>query len=454
MKVALYARVSTEQQIENYSIPLQIERIKGYCISRGWNQIEEYIDAGYTGSNINRPALAKLQQDIKSGLIDVAIVYRLDRLSRSQRDTLFLIEDVFLPNNVEFISISETIDTSTPFGRAMVGVLSVFAQLERETITERLRSGRYKMVKEEGLWSGGADASPYGYTRLDRGVLVVNEEERKHIIRIFEEYVKLKSYIKVQDKLLEEGFPLLRPQRIVNLLKNRLYIGEVSFAGQWFPGTHEPIISKELFEEAQRIKEKYKGINFGKIKNNSLRQKVVCGCCGENYVSYGHTDKLADGSKVRYYYMICRRRKMPRYYPSKCFNKTWKREDLESWLFDKILGLNNKKNLKVRKNKKIDFQKDFLEIDKKIKKVLDLYVDGVIDKTRLDEKINELNKQKNELIKQRENRSNRDELIAKLFENQLPDLRHSSVEERTYIIDLLVKDIIITENTAEVNWNF
>ncbi len=226
-------KVSTEQQIENYSIPLQKERIKAFCTSKGWDEITEYVDAGYSGSNLNRPALEQLQKDIKSKKINAVIVYRLDRLSRSQRDTLYLIEEMFLPNNVEFISISETIDTSTPFGRAMIGVMSVFAQLERETITERLRSGRLKMVRDQGLWAGGSDASPYGYTRLKRGELIVNEEERKHIVKIFEEYVTLKSYIKVQKKLEQEGFPPLRHARITSLLKNRLYIGEVSFAGEW-----------------------------------------------------------------------------------------------------------------------------------------------------------------------------------------------------------------------------
>ena len=95
MKVALYARVSTEQQIENYSIPLQKECIKAFCTSKGWDEITEYVDAGYSGSNLNRPALEQLQKDIKSKKINAVIVYRLDRLSRSQRDTLYLIEEVF-----------------------------------------------------------------------------------------------------------------------------------------------------------------------------------------------------------------------------------------------------------------------------------------------------------------------------------------------------------------------
>ena len=308
MKVALYARVSTEQQIENYSIPLQKERMKAFCLSKGWDDITEYVDGGYSGSNLNRPALQQLQKDIADKKINAVIVYRLDRLSRSQRDTLYLIEEMFLPNNVEFISISETIDTSTPFGRAMIGVMSVFAQLERETITERLRSGRLKMVKDEGLWAGGAESCPYGFTRLKRGKLVINEDERAHIVRIFEEYVILKSYIKVQKKLEKEGFKPLAEWRIIPLLKNRVYIGEVSFGGEWYKGAHEPIISTELFNQAQKVNEHLKYKNYGKIKNNVFRQKVVCGLCGETYRSYSQKDLK---TQTRYFYMVCCRRKMP-----------------------------------------------------------------------------------------------------------------------------------------------
>lgn len=403
MKVAIYARVSTEQQIENYSISLQKERMRAFCSSKGWNDITEYVDGGYSGSNLNRPALRRLEKDIRAKKVDAVVVYRLDRLSRSQRDTLYLIEEMFLPNGVEFISISETIDTSNAFGRAMIGVMSVFAQLERETITERLRSGRLKMVKDEGLWAGGADASPYGYTRLPRGELVINEKERDHIVRIFEEYVLLKSYIKVQKKLKREGFPELRPQRITALLKNRLYIGEVSFAGEWFKGAHEPIISPELFNEAQRVNEHFKGYNFGKIKNNVFRQKVVCGCCGENYVVYGANSKLANGDKVTYYYMICRRRKMPRYYDSKCHNRTIKRSDLEDEVFARI------QNLEKSSMKKL-------------------------------------------LIESEKSKTERS-MLQKYIKNGIPNLWECNLDTQTAIVDLFIDKIIVQEDGIQVIWS-
>ena len=451
MKVALYARVSTEQQIENYSIPLQKERIRAFCASKGWTDITEYVDAGYSGSNLKRPALQQLQNDIENKKINAVIVYRLDRLSRSQRDTLYLIEDKFLPNHVEFISISETIDTSTPFGRAMIGVMSVFAQLERETITERLRSGRFKMVKDEGRWAGGADSSPYGYTRLPRGELIINPEERDHIVRIFEEYVLLKSYIKVQNKLTLEGFPELRPQRITALLKNRLYIGEVSFSGEWFKGAHEPIISPELFNEAQQVNEYFKGYNYGKIKNNVFRNKVICGCCGETYRSYTAKDKKTNET---YYYMVCRRRKMPSYYDSKCLNRNIRRKDLEEEIFNRIKNLETSGEIKFTKRKEpIDYTKKIEDINDKINKLLDLYIDNQLPKDTLDAKLAEFNAKKESFLNQAEEREYETNLMQEFINNGIPDLSQCDIDTQTAIVDLFVNQIIVKEDSLQVIWN-
>ena len=139
-RAAIYIRVSTlEQAQEGYSIGAQKERLLAYCKAHGWGVADFYIDGGYSGSNLNRPGIQKLIAEVAS--FDLVLVLKLDRLSRSQRDTLHLIEDIFLPNNVDFISMSESFDTSTPFGRAMIGILSVFAQLEREQIKERLSWG-------------------------------------------------------------------------------------------------------------------------------------------------------------------------------------------------------------------------------------------------------------------------------------------------------------------------
>lgn len=451
MKVALYARVSTEQQIENYSIPLQKERIKAFCAAKGWTEITEYVDGGYSGSNLNRPALEQLQKDIKDKKINAVIVYRLDRLSRSQRDTLYLIEEMFLPNNVEFISISETIDTSTPFGRAMIGVMSVFAQLERETITERLRSGRLKMVKDEGLWAGGPDSCPYGFTRLKRGKLVINEDERAHIVRIFEEYVTLKSYIKVQKKLEKEGFKPLAEWRIIPLLKNRVYLGEVSFGGEWYQGAHEAIISEDLFNAAQKVNEHFKGYNFGKIKNNVFRQKVICGCCGETYRSYSKKDKKTG---ITYYYMVCRRRKTPARYDSKCFNRNIKRADLEHEIFNRIKNLETSGEIQLtKKAEPIDYEQKVKEIDDKINKLLDLYIDERLPKATLDAKLADFNAQKEKLLSKSKETEYEVSMMEELLKKGIPNLFECDLDTQTAIIDLFVDKIIVKEDGLQVIWN-
>lgn len=152
---ALYIRVSTEAQAEEgYSIQAQTERLEAYCKAMGWDNYRCYTDGGYSGSNLDRPEMTRLIADARGGQVATVVVFKLDRLSRSQKDTLYLIEDVFLPHGVDFISLNESIDTSTPYGRAMIGILSAFAQLERENIYLRTRMGMVERVRQ-GYWMGG-----------------------------------------------------------------------------------------------------------------------------------------------------------------------------------------------------------------------------------------------------------------------------------------------------------
>ena len=450
MKVALYARVSTEKQIENYSIPVQQERIYALCKSKGWTDVVEYIDGGYSGSNLNRPALIKLQEDIEQGLINAVVVYRLDRLSRSQRDTIYLIEDKFLPHNVEFISISETIDTSTPFGRAMIGIMSVFAQLERETITERLKSGRLKMVKDEGLWAGGAATTPYGYTRLERGQLVVNENERHHVRRIFEEYVSLKSYIKVQQKLEKEGFKPIPKHRILTLLKNRLYLGEVSFAGEWHKGSHEALITEDLFNAVQTVFEQSTRKNFGKIKNNVFRRKIICGECGETYLSYMNREKKS-GNK--YYYMICKNRKVAPEGGCKCTNRNLRRTTLEKEIFTRIMNLEAGDYQAPPQTKKPeDIQPQLEKLDNKISKLIDLYLESGLSKEHYETKLADYNKQKEELLSKSKESNYEQTAMEQMIQDSIPNLFECDLETQTSIIDLFIDHIIVHPTDLEIIW--
>ena len=201
-RAAIYIRVSTQEQAqEGYSVGEQKERLIAYCKAQAWVIANIYVDGGYSGANLNRPGIQKLMKETDN--FDVVLVYKLDRLSRSQRDTLYLIEEIFLPNKVDFVSMQESFDTSSPFGKAMIGLLAVFAQLEREQIKERTRMG--KMARAKAGLHHGAGYIPIGYEYKD-GKLIINPYEAEQVKKIYEWYLEGASYKVITDRLHEKGY--------------------------------------------------------------------------------------------------------------------------------------------------------------------------------------------------------------------------------------------------------
>lgn len=434
MRAALYLRVSTQEQVENYSIESQRERLEAYCKSKGWAICEIYIDGGYSGSNMERPALQQMINDLNN--IDAVVVYRLDRLSRSQRDTLTLIEDHFLKNNVDFVSITETLDTSTPFGKAMIGILSVFAQLERETIAERMRMGHIKRA-EEGLRGMGGDYDPAGYTRSE-GKLILNKEESEHIKLAFNLYEQYHSITKFQKALKKMGLEVWRFRRYRDILSNKLYCGYIKFADKYYIGQHEPIISEEQFERVQILLNRHRGHNAYKAKQSLFSGLIVCGCCGESYVSY-HTKNSKTNSVYRYY--MCRARRFPSEYPTKCDNKTWRVEGIEELIINELKLLSISKEINNRSEKEIDYNKLIKKIDEKIDKILGLYVEGTIGKEALDRQVKNLNDEKEQLIdlKLQNDRQKGIVITKKSLDQYVIDLSKVDFDAKQAIIQKLIK---------------
>lgn len=280
---ALYIRVSTEAQAaEGYSIDAQTERLIAYCTAMGWSHYETYVDGGFSGSNLQRPQIQKLIKDAESGKVKSVIVFKLDRLSRSQKDTLYLIEDVFMPNQVDFISLNESIDTSTPYGRAMIGILSAFAQLERENIFLRTRMGMLERVKQ-GYWPGGGGV-PFGYN-YDRnlGILIPNEDAQT-VRKIYQLYIKGYSAQKLADM-----FNLKSDKTVTDMLTRRSNLGYVSYNGVDYPGRHEAIVSEELFELAMKKMQERSAARVTPKSAHLLTGLIYCGCCGARlrYIKWG-----------------------------------------------------------------------------------------------------------------------------------------------------------------------
>ncbi len=217
---------------------------------------------------------------------------------------------------------------------------------------------------------------------------------------------------------------------------------------------HEPIISVDLFNAAQKVNEHFKGYNYGKIKNNVFRQKVICGCCGETYRSYAKTEQLANGSKNTYYYMVCRRRKMPRYYDSKCHNRNIRRADIEAEVFTRIKNLETSSEIQfTKKSKPIDYTKKIEAINDKINKLLDLYMDDRLPQATLDAKLEDLNRQKEKLSTKSQETEYETTIMEEFIKNGIPNLFECDLETQTAIVDLFVDKIIVKEDGLQVIWN-
>lgn len=286
--VACYLRVSTENQRENYSIPAQRERLLSYCKARDYAVSDLFIDNGFSGGNVNRPALTRMLRAVEAGACGAVLVYKLDRLSRSQKDTLTLIEDHFLANGVDFISVCENFDTTTPFGRAMIGMLSVFAQLEKEQITERFTMGRIGRCRA-GFFHGGANA-PKGY-RYAQGMLLPDPAEAEAVRLCFARFLAGHTLPELSRELSDRyGSAWNTPEKLRRCLQNSVYCGQVKFAGTQATGKHPPLISEADFLAAQRrlleIHERHARSCPDKAPfraGSLLSGLLICGRCGARY---------------------------------------------------------------------------------------------------------------------------------------------------------------------------
>lgn len=273
---ALYIRVSTDFQFEEgYSVEAQQKKLEQWCQLKDIKKYEFYIDGGWSGSNIDRPEMRRLIRDVSIGKLDKVVVYKLDRLSRSQRDTIFLLEDVFEPNNVSFVSISENFDTTTPYGKAIVGILSVFAQLERENIRERTRMGMYERVKE-GKWMGG-NVKPFGYDYDANQDILIPNEHAEEVKQIYDLYLQGYSTTK-----LAQMFPVCSDRQITQILDRVTYLGKISYKGEIIEGRHQPIIDQDTWNKVQIEREKRSNKSIV-MSQHLLTGMVYCGRCGAKY---------------------------------------------------------------------------------------------------------------------------------------------------------------------------
>src|SRR4051812_32612396 len=315
IRCVIYTRVSTDQGLEQdfNSLDAQYDASQAYIRSQahaGWTLLRgEYDDGGFSGGHTDRPALQRLLADVTASKIDVIVVYKVDRLTRSLADFAKLVE-LFDTHDVSFVSVTQQFNTTTSMGRLTLNVLLSFAQFEREVTSERIRD-KIAASKRKGLWVGGM--APLGYDTKDRKISI-NDTEADRVRTIFRSYLRLGSLNRLMAELSDRGIvtkvrtlktgktvggiPFTRGP-LAHLLRNRFYIGEVAFKGEVLPGEQPAIVDRQLFDAVQvKLTQQVNNHKIARMRSEALLAGRIFDDRG-NRMTPSHVRKR--GIKYRYY---------------------------------------------------------------------------------------------------------------------------------------------------------
>ncbi|MBN2294219.1 MAG: recombinase family protein [Pirellulales bacterium] len=322
IRCAIYTRKSTDEGLDQEFNSLDAQRESGeaYIASmkhEGWTCLPtRYDDGGFTGGNMDRPAVQRLMEDIEAGKVDCVVVYKVDRLSRSLLDFSRMME-TFERHQVSFVSVTQQFNTTSSMGRLTLNILLSFAQFEREIISERTRD-KMAAARRKGKYVGGAPILGYDIDR-DRSCLEVNEQEAARVCQIFELYLDQQSLIPTIAELDRRGWVtkrwttkkgkrlggrLFNKNNLYGLLTNVTYIGKIRYKDEVYEGQHQGIVDPEIFERVQRLLRLNHRTGGARVRNQfgALLQGLLycapCGCA----MTHSHTTK--NGSK-RYRYYVC-----------------------------------------------------------------------------------------------------------------------------------------------------
>jgi site-specific DNA recombinase len=484
IKVALYPRVSSQEQAdEGYSIGEQIERLTKYCEAMDWTIFKIYTDPGYSGANTDRPGLQNMIADVRDGKVDKVVVYKLDRLSRSQKDTMLLIEDEFLAHGVDFVSMSENFDTSTPFGRAMIGILAVFAQLERENIKERTMIGKEARAKE-GKWGGGS-SEPIGYDYdVATDQLNINEYEKMQILEAIDLFLKGVPLRTICRVFKSKGYTYRGrskkpnewdPKRLKYVFANKVYLGYISYRGEWYKGDHDPIIDEETYDRLaklldQRAEKFEKHIKKTRTQSTYLGGMLYCKHCGARYSKQTGT-RRKNGDALHYYACYSRNKRVPKMVKDpNCINKNWKMTELDEIIISEIKKLATDPDyfhmIKKAKSNKSDemnkieiIEKEIKSIDEQISRFMDLYGIGKFTIDQVSNKIDPLNDQRKGLERELESLNATSDILSEEDTIEIATsfsdiLDRGDLNEIRLTIESLIYYIEIDNDDVYIHWKF
>ena len=371
------------------------------------------------------------------------IVFKLDRISRSQKDTLYLIEEVFNRYHVGFVSIRENFDTTTPFGKAMVGILSIFAQLERETILERTKIGIQKRA-ENGYWKGGGrDPFPYKYDK-NTGTLIPIPEQVELLHKMINLYINGYSFLKIGSIVgMDES---LVEKRILS----RRTLGIIPYKEKEFKGKHEAVISEELHQkimETNRLRSKARTeIHY------LLSGKIYCGQCGAKY-------RYQKWGKRLICYCYSQQKSKPKFIKDpNCKNKRWDSFEIEDAVLESLFSMALDENM-FREKYEItqvdvinEYEKRFVKINIQINNLIDFISNGIaVEDTK--NKLNELEKERKailEIIDKAKNNEEQNRHSLEMLRNLQTAWNRMTFEEKRVIIMHIVDKVVVTNDDIEI----
>ena len=299
VRCAIYTRKSTDEGLEKEFNTLEAQREAGenYVKSlkhQGWIALpEHYDDGGYSGGSLKRPALKRLIDDVEAGKVDMIVVYKIDRLTRSLLDFAQLVQ-TFEKHHCSFVSVTQHFNTCDSMGKLTLNILLSFAQFERELGAERVRD-KIAASRKKGMWTGGS--VPLGYILKDKK-LIIEPHEAKIVRFIFEDYTRTRSEIRTMHNVNSRGYkPKERKNKdgslknnnefnhfmVNNILNNPIYLGKMPYKGELYEGQHEAIITQELWDRRKNLKESNLGNAFRpskSVKHSLLKGLLECECCG------------------------------------------------------------------------------------------------------------------------------------------------------------------------------
>ena len=411
----LYIRVSTtEQAEEGYSVGEQETRLRSYCEAYGYIINAVHIDPGYSGASLDRPAIKNLIKDVRSGNCKKVIVWKLDRLSRSQKDTLILLEDVFLANECNFVSLMESFDTSTPFGRCIVGILAAFAQMERENIKARMTMGKQAGIKSGHYYSG---RTPIGYrSELQpdgKRALVVDSYSSQIVCDMYRLYNsgqslgEIAAYLQKRYNFNGNKHRRVAADRCSRILRNPVYAGRVKMGDLICEGRHDALVSVETWEAVNaRLSQNKRA--YQRRYNGSdglLSGLLFCGDCGARMSIRDWGWKKKEKAYVCYSVSRCSAAMIR---SDNCSNR--KEVFLTSELDELVLGEIKKLALdpaavdaligEIKKETSPDaegFGERLAEVEKQINRLLNLYQSGVMELPEINDRLSDLKEERGKL---------------------------------------------------------